>query len=82
MLEVSPFGGGRMNKTLIAAGFIILFAGGLLYTLLPYTSFPCAWWSESPIGTAVMFAGFILMVVGLFYKPEAEKMKQETPSPN
>ena len=63
-----------MNKNLIVAGFIILFAGGLLYTLLPYSSFPCAWWSESPIGTIVMFIGFTLVVVGLFYKPEAEKI--------
>jgi flagellin-like protein len=35
---------------------------------------------NNPIGTVVMFIGFTVVVVGLFYKPEvakAQEMKQE-----
>ena len=76
-----------MNKTVIVAGFIILFVGGLLYTLLPYTTtmhtsyetdtdghdmrYTTTTTGHNPIGTVMMFIGFTVVVVGLFYKPEA-----------
>jgi len=85
-----------MNRAFIVIGFIILVAGGLLYTLLPYTATvhtkmqtdnydieattSTTTTGNNPIGTVVMFIGFTVVVVGLFYKPEvakAQEMKQE-----
>jgi flagellin-like protein len=85
-----------MNRAFIVIGFIILVAGGLLYTLLPYTTtvhtkmqadnhmeatiYTTTTTGNNPIGTVVMFIGFTVVVVGLFYKPEvakAQEMKQE-----
>ena len=70
-----------MNKNLIV-GFIILFAGGLIFLFFPlrsYSSGQWPWWFEGWVGTVVLSIGFTVVVVGLFYKSEAEKMKQETP---
>jgi flagellin-like protein len=87
-----------MNRAFIVLGFIILVVGGLLYTLLPYTTTVLTEMQtdglgmeyaattnttttgNNPIGTVVMFIGFTVVVVGLFYKPEvakAHEMKQE-----
>ena len=87
-----------MNKMFIVAGFIVLFVGGLLYTLVPHTTtvqyktqtneYTSEYTSvttttgNSPLGAVVMFIGFTIVVVGLFYKPEevkAPEMKQENP---
>jgi len=87
-----------VNRMFIVAGFIILFVGGLAYTLVPYTTTTTykiqtnGYTSEntstttttgnSPLGIVVMFIGFTIVVVGLFYKPEEVKtleVKQENP---
>jgi flagellin-like protein len=88
-----------MNRRLIIAGFIVLIIGGLLYTLVPYTSTShyemqtdgtantkyttsTTTTGNSPLGTVVMFIGFTIVVVGLFYKPqkaEPPKIEQENP---
>jgi flagellin-like protein len=87
-----------MNGRLIIAGFIVLIIGGLVYTLVPYTSSThyemhttganteyttsSTTTGSSPIGTVVMFIGFTIVVVGLFYKPqkaEVTKIEQEDP---
>ena len=78
-----------MNKMFIVAGFIVLFVGGLVYTLVPYTStmhydmqsnehpteytITTTTTGNSPIGAAVIFIGFTIVVVGLFYNPEVVK---------
>ena len=79
-----------MNKKLIIVGFIVLFVGGLTYTYLPYTNViesemdggvdPVAYTvittttGNNPLGAVVMFIGFTIVVVGLFYKPEEKKI--------
>lgn len=79
-----------MNKKLIIVGFIVLFVGGLTYTYLPYTNVVEAEMVEgigvegytltttttgnNPLGAVVMFIGFTIVVVGLFYKPEEKKI--------
>jgi len=87
-----------MKIMFIIVGFIILFVGGLVYTLVPYTStmryemqsneHPTEYTTtttttgNSPLGTVVMFIGFTIVIVGLFYKPEVAKapeIKQENP---
>jgi len=81
-----------MNRTFIVAGFIILVVGGLVYTLLPYTTTmhyemqtddhgteytsTNTTTGTNPIGTVVMFIGFTVVVVGLFYKPEAAQAQK------
>ena len=78
-----------MNKKLIIVGFIVLFVGGLTYTYLPYTkvvetemvegvalgtyTLTTTTTGNNPLGAVVMFIGFTIVVVGLFYKPEEEK---------
>ena len=78
-----------MNKVFIVAGFIVLFVGGLVYTFVPYTATmhynmqsnehiteyttTTTTTGNSPLGAAVMFIGFTIVVVGLFYKPEVAK---------
>ena len=85
-----------MNRMLIVAGFIVLFVGGLMYTLVPYTSTmhyemqsnehtteyttTTTMTGNSPLGAAVMFIGFTIVVVGLFYKAERVEAS-EIPSP-
>jgi len=85
-----------MNRVLIVLGFIILAFGGLLYIYFPFTTAvrkemqnaaPGLEYTEkttttgnNPIGTVMMFIGFTVVVVGLFYEPEvaeAQEMKQE-----
>jgi uncharacterized membrane protein len=88
-----------MNGILIIVGFIVIIIGGLLYTLVPYTSTmhyemqtdethtteyttSTTTTGNSPLGMVVMFVGFTIVVVGLFYKPqkaEAAKIGQENP---
>jgi uncharacterized membrane protein len=87
-----------MHGMLIIAGFIVLIVGGLGYTLLPYTSTTSnkmqagnmtseyttttTTTGSSPLGTVVMFVGFTIIIVGLFYRPqkaEAPKIMQENP---
>jgi flagellin-like protein len=78
-----------MNTMFIVAGFIVLFVGGLVYTFVPYTTTmhynmqsnehtteyttTTTTTGNSPLGAAVMFIGFTIVVVGLFYKPEVAK---------
>jgi flagellin-like protein len=75
-----------MHGMIIIAGFIVLIVGGLVYTLVPYTSnmsykmqtedhiseytTTTTTTGNSPLGTVVMFIGFTIVVVGLFYKPQ------------
>jgi uncharacterized membrane protein len=87
-----------MHGMIIIAGFIVLIVGGLGYILLPYTSTASnkmqagnmtseyttttTTTGSSPLGTVVMFVGFTIVVVGLFYKPqkaEAPKTEQQNP---
>jgi len=87
-----------MNRMFIVAGFIVLVVGGLVYTLLPYTStmhydmqsnehpteytYTTTTTGNSPLGAVVMFIGFTIVVVGLFYKPEvvkAPEIEQQNP---
>lgn len=80
-----------MNRMLIVVGFIVLIAGGVIYTFLPYTTTAryeiemdgdrsqtttSTTTGHSPLGAAVMFIGFTIVVVGLFYKPEEEKTRE------
>lgn len=79
-----------VNKKLIIIGFIVLFLGGLTYTYLPYTNvietemvdgvapgtytLTTTTTGNNPLGAVVMFIGFTIVVVGLFYKPEEKKI--------
>jgi heme/copper-type cytochrome/quinol oxidase subunit 2 len=87
-----------MNRIIIIAGFIVLIIGGLLYTFVPYRrtidyetevnehtsgqTMITTTTGENPLGVVIMFIGFTIIVVGLFYKPEEVKtpeIKQENP---
>jgi len=87
-----------MHEMLIIVGFIVLIVGGLVSTLVPYTSTmsykmqtddniteyttTTTMTGNSQLGTVVMFVGFTIAVVGLFYKPqkaEEPKIMQQNP---
>lgn len=78
-----------MNRIFIVAGFIVLIIGGLLYTFVPHTTTvhyemltnehtteytsTTTTTGNNPLGAVVMFIGFTIVVVGLFYKPQEVK---------
>ena len=71
-----------MKKIILIAGFIVLVLGGLVYSFVPYTVTYSGGYDTSthtststmtgsnPLGIVVMFIGFTMILVGLFYKLE------------